>query len=310
MYRRRYETTMASEIAAFLGRTLKGKDCPVDTVTSIDNLCDNALVFLTEVTNQKFGLREAKSIDLSAFGEHGDIVLIADPAVCANAPCTCIPSDNPRLDFARALDHFFARTPAPEIHATAIICEGAQIGTGVTIGAHCYIGPHVRIGDGTRVLHNVVITGEVTIGEHCVIKSNSTIGSEGFSFIFTEGELTHFPQVGGIHIGNHVWIGSNVCIECATLDVTRIEDHVKVDDLVQIGHNSVIGTASQITAGAVICGRVVIEHGCWIAPNAVIDNGVTVGHDSMVGTGAVVRKDVEPKSVVAGVPAKLLRKLD
>ncbi len=310
MYRKRFETYLASEVAAFLGRTITGRDCPVDTVASIQNLCDNALVFLTEVTNQKFGMREAKDVDLAALDKFSDIVLIAEPEVCAHAPCTCIPSENPRLDFARALEHFFARMPEPEIHPTAIVCDGAQIGPRVSLGAHCYIGPHVRIGEDTRVLHNVVITGEVTIGAHCVIKSNSTVGSEGFSFIFDRGELTHFPQVGRIEIGDHVWIGSNVCVECATLDVTRIEDHVKIDDLVQIGHNTVIGAASQITAGAVICGRVVLEHGCWVAPNAVIDNGVTVGHDSLVGTGAVVRKDVAPKSVVAGVPAKLLRTLE
>ncbi|HIJ65900.1 MAG TPA: UDP-3-O-(3-hydroxymyristoyl)glucosamine N-acyltransferase, partial [Candidatus Hydrogenedentes bacterium] len=130
----------------------------------------------------------------------------------------------------------------------------------------------------------------------------------GFSFVFDENALHHFPQIGRIVIGNHVWIGSNVCIERAALDETRIDDHCKIDDLVQIGHNANIHEACQITAGVIICGRVVLEPGCWVAPNAVIDNGVRVGHDALIGTGSVIRKDVEPNTVVAGVPGRVLRK--
>ena len=151
-------------------------------------------------------------------------------------------------------------------------------------------------------------TGKVSIGRRCVIKANSTVGSEGFSFIFDKNKLEHFPQIGGITIGDDVWIGANSTIERAALDDTVIEEGVKVDDLVQIGHNTRIGKFSQITAGAVICGRVVLGERCWVAPKACIDNAVVVGKNALIGMGAVVLKDVPEGMVVAGVPAKVLRK--
>jgi UDP-3-O-[3-hydroxymyristoyl] glucosamine N-acyltransferase len=141
-----------------------------------------------------------------------------------------------------------------------------------------------------------------------VIKANSTIGSEGFRFIPDQEKLEHVPQIGGIRIGNHVWIGSNVAIERGSLRETVIDDEVKVDDLVQIGYDSRIGRATQITAGTIVGGGAVIEERCWIAPNSSIDAGVVIGRNSIVGMGSVIRRDVAPDSVVAGVPGRLLRK--
>ena len=114
--------------------------------------------------------------------------------------------------------------------------------------------------------------------------------------------------MGSIVIGKNVWIGSNCTIEKSQLEQTIIEDHVKIDDLVQIGHNSIIKKFSQITAGSVVCGRAQIGKGCWLAPNSVISDGCKIGDNCFVGTLSFVKTDFPKNSVLAGSPAKFLRK--
>ena len=109
-------------------------------------------------------------------------------------------------------------------------------------------------------------------------------------------------------IGKNVWIGANCTVEKSQIDQTIIEDDVKIDDLVHIGHNSTIKKSTQIAAGAVISGRVKIGKGSWIAPNVVIDNGCEIGDDSIVGSSSLVRSNFPKNSIIIGSPAKLLRK--
>ena len=105
-----------------------------------------------------------------------------------------------------------------------------------------------------------------------------------------------------------MWIGSNCTVEKSQIDETVIEDHVKIDDLVHVGHNSKIKKFSQITVGSIIGGRVTIGQECWIAPHVVIDTGIEVGENSLIGTSSFVKADVEKNSIMIGSPAKLLRK--
>ena len=184
----------------------------------------------------------------------------------------------------------------------------AEIGEDAHIGPFCFIGPNVKIGDRTKILSNTVIYGDTVIGSDCVISSNTTIGSEGFGFSFTGEDFVHFAHLGSIIIGNGVWIGSNCTIEQAQLDETLIGDHVKIDDLVHIAHNSIIGKFSQITGGTVISGRAKIGEGCWISPNSTIDNGCEIGDNCIVGIACLVRKNFPKNSVIVGNPGKILRK--
>ena len=92
------------------------------------------------------------------------------------------------------------------------------------------------------------------------------------------------------------------------MDQTIIEDHVKIDDLVHIGHNSIVKKYTQITAGSIISGRVKIGKSCWIAPNSVIDPGCEIGDNCFVGTSSLVRSNFPENSVIVGSPAKFLKK--
>lgn len=298
MYERYENSYYASEFAKFLSRDLIGEDCVIYEPRSIHKPKDHCVIFLQKSPEVPF--------DFSVLDEYEDVLLITNDKPAA-INCSLIVTEEPRLDFIRSLNRFFVRSPLPELHPTAIVHPKAQIGENVSIGAHAVIGPDVSIGDDTAIHQNVVISGKVQIGRHCVIKANSTIGSEGFGFVVDKDRLEHFPQIGNIVIGDDVWIGANSTVERANLDETVIEDGVKIDDLVQIGHDSRIGRLTLVTCGVVVCGRAIIGQGCRLAPRSCINVGVTVGDGALVGMGSVVLSDVPPKMVVVGVPARVLR---
>lgn len=218
-------------------------------------------------------------------------------------------SESPRLDFIRVVNRFFYESEKPSIHPTAHVSKEAVLGVDVNIGMNSFIGPEVTIGDRTSIHNNVSIIGKVRIGSDCIIKSGAVIGEEGFGFEYDEnGVPQHFPHIGEIVLGNRVYIGSNTTIERAALSATILEDDVKVDDLIQIGHHCHVKRNTMIMCGAVLCGGVCIDESCWIAPNVSIRQRVHVGANATVGLGAVVIKDVAASTVVAGNPATIIKK--
>lgn len=151
--------------------------------------------------------------------------------------------------------------------------------------------------------------GNVIIGEECNIKSGVVIGQAGFGFEKDENGIPiHFPHLGRIVIGNNVYIGANTVIDRATLTSTIIGDHVKIDNLVHIAHNVIIGDYSYIIAGTILGGGVHIGKNCWIAPNVSIKQQLSIGDNALVGLGAVVLKNVDDNMIVVGNPAKILEK--
>jgi UDP-3-O-[3-hydroxymyristoyl] glucosamine N-acyltransferase len=298
MYRIKQNQVYASEIAEFLNTELSGEDFIVTEPCSVIDAKPNALTF---IFNKQF-LDRRKDVR--------PLLVICPPDLRSEQlPFSVIFSKNPKVDFIKVINEFFIEKLPHKIHPTAVIEKGARIGENVGIGSHSFIGPDVRIGKDTLIGCNVVITGTVSIGKNCVIKDNATIGSEAFSFWYDEsGVPIHFPQVGKIVIGDYVWIGSNSTVERQALGETVIENHVKVDDLVQIGHGAVIGEKSQVCAASVVCGSVRVGKHSWIAPNATIREGLTVGERSLVGIGSVVIRDVPDHTIVAGNPAKPLEK--
>ena len=310
MYQKRKNTISVKQIASFLNSNYIGKDFKITTLSSLNNIRNNSVLFYSDLVNTKFQIKDNITYDLKKLEKFHDILLITTNEFGKKINVPVIFSKNPRLDFERVAMEFFVDDEFKSgIHDTAVVEENTIIGKNVFIGANCYIGKNVKIGDNTKILPNTCIFGKTVIGSNSVIKSNTTIGSEGFSFSFIGDELFHFPHLGTIKIGNHVWIGSNCTIEKSQLEQTIIEDHVKIDDLVQISHNSIIKQFSQITVGSVVCGRAQIGKGCWLAPNSVISTGCKIGDNCFVGTSSFVNKDFPKNTVVVGTPAKFLRKI-
>ncbi len=290
----------SSRIAKFIGLELFGNDIEIKNVKSMSGIENNSITYAKKL-DQDF---------VKKVNELSEVMVIADKSYKDKLTCTCVLSDNPRLDFIKTIREFFSKNNVIKpIYESAVIEKGAKIGKNVSIGANCFISKDVEIGDETRIHHNVIILGAVRIGKRCVVKSGAVLGEEGFGFEYDDNkEPLHFPHIGEVIIGNNVFIGSNTTIERATMDATIVCDNVKIDDLVQIGHNSTIYDNTMIMAGTIICGGVLIGKNCWIAPNVSIKQKLKIGDNACVGLGSVVIRDVLSGATVAGVPAKELKK--
>jgi len=289
----------ASDIANFLNAKLFGKNINIENAVPIHSLSPNSLSFVKKFEDSYINL----------INENHNSLIICNEEYKDKIKSSFIISDNPRLDFLRVIKEFFTSEHDTGIHPTANVHPDSKIGKKVFIGAHVNIGPEVSIGDNTIIEHNVVIMGKVIFGKGCVVKSNSVIGAEGFGFEYNEyGIPEHFPHIGSIEIGDNVWIGACSTIERATIDRTIISSNVKIDDLVQVGHNCFIGNNTLIMAGSIICGGAKIGSNCWIAPNTSIKEKLKLGDNAFTGLGAVVINDVPNNTKMVGNPAKELKK--
>lgn len=291
----------ASVIANFLGEKLHGLDRGIIKPCSLNNCCNGGLVFL-----KKFDVQT-----LNTIAEHNEITAIVVPEYDGKITCSYIISDNPRLDFARVLQMFFVAKKVSKVAETAKLGEGVKLGNGVIIGEYSVIGNQVTIGDNTEIRHHVVIGDNTLVGKDCLIKSNTVIGEEGFGFERDEARVPiRIPHLGRVIIGDNVEIGASTVIVKGTLDDTIIRDNVKIDDQVFVAHNVFINENSMIVANAEISGSVQIGANCWIGPNSSVMNGIVIGDNVFVGLGAVVTKSFEDNVVVAGNPARVLRRKD
>ncbi|MBI5211013.1 MAG: hypothetical protein HY927_13670 [Elusimicrobia bacterium] len=291
-------SVLASEIAAFLKRKLHGADLAVYGPCAAGQPTDNCMIYVEDV----------RALPVSALKKTADVLVLCPRPVPRGAPCSSIATPTPKIHFIDAVNKFFTRPIAAQIHPRAVIEEGAKLGRNVSVLAGSYVGPDVEIGDDTTIFQNCVVTGRVRIGARCVIKANSTIGSEIFDFVYEDGAWQQVPQVGRIIIGDDAWFGANSTIEKGALTDTVIGPGVKVDDLVQIGSGSIVGKDSIIASGSVLCREVTVGTRCWIAPHVSILERRRIHDGSVVGLGAVVIADVPKGATVAGNPARTIRR--
>jgi UDP-3-O-[3-hydroxymyristoyl] glucosamine N-acyltransferase len=271
-------------MAELLGLEHRGSPVEVLRICSLENAENSALLFVKHA-GQEPGCRNA--------------VVIAPAETALHASCAQLVSTRPRVDFIRALYlieqsvGFAESTAETVIHPTAQVSPHATLANDVHIGANSVIEPHVYLHAGTR------------IGSNCLIRCGADIGGDGFGYERLEdGTPLKFVHLGAVRIGDHVEIGANTCVARGTLADTVIEDHAKIDNLVHIAHNCLIGRGAFVIAGAEVSGGVQIGPGAWIGPNAAVIQQVKIGAGATVGIGAVVTKDVPAQQTVAGSPAQ------
>lgn len=231
---------------------------------------------------------------------------------------------NADLALCQILEVFAGNPPTfhQNIHPSAIIDSSAIIEENAQIGANVYIGPHVKIGKNTRIYPNVTILDECSIGDRsviwsgtvirerchigtdCIIHPNATIGADGFGFRpCPERGLAKIPQIGNVIIGNHVEIGANTCVDRGKFSSTIIGDGCKIDNLVQIGHNSKLGKFCIMAGNSGLAGSVTLGNGVIIGGSASIKDHVTIGDGATIGAGSGVTCDIEPGKTMLGYPA-------
>ncbi|SHL87077.1 UDP-3-O-(3-hydroxymyristoyl)glucosamine N-acyltransferase [Flavobacterium saccharophilum] len=231
---------------------------------------------------------------------------------------------NADLAMSQILALFAPPTPIfhSNIHKTATVDETAIIGEGARIGAGCYIGPKVEIGANATIYPNVTILDECTIGKNtiiwsgtvvrerchigsdCIIHPNATIGADGFGFRpCKEKGLVKIPQIGNVIIGNGVEIGANTCVDRGKFSSTILGDGCKIDNLVQIGHNSKLGKFCIMAGNSGLAGSVTLGNGVIIGGSASIKDHTTIGDGAIVGAGSGVTGDVSAGKTMLGYPA-------
>jgi UDP-3-O-[3-hydroxymyristoyl] glucosamine N-acyltransferase len=309
------------EIAEAVGaRALGDAGIEVSGVSSIAAASPGDLVFA----------EDEKSL-AAALQSRASAVIAGSLTVTVNTSKTILIASHPRLAFARAAE--LIRDPAARkagIHPSAAVHESAKLGEQVSIDAHVSVEANARVGNRSWIGANSVIGAGVEIGEDCNIYPNVTIysgtrlgnrvivhagavlGSDGFGYVRDEASGRHekFPQIGKLEIEDDVEIGANTTIDRGALETTRIGKGTKIDNLVHIGHNCVIGENVIIAAQAGFSGSIVIEN------NVVIGGQVGVGEHARIEEGVMIggQGGVLPKKILRGkgvafwgTPAKPLR---
>ena len=189
----------------------------------------------------------------------------------------------------------------------AVVEDNAQIGAGTAIGGGCRIGRNAKIGAHCRLDGNVVVYHDCTVGNHVVIQANSTIGAVGFGYAFINGAHQLIPHHGGVVIEDFVEIGANTCVDRAKFGNTIIGAGTKIDNLVQIAHNVVIGKCCLIAAQVGVAGSCRIGDGVVLAGQVGLADNIEIGAGTMVGAQAGVMSDVAPGERLAWSPALNVR---
>ena len=189
-----------------------------------------------------------------------------------------------------------------EIDAFVKINANTKVGKNTVIHAGAFIGKNCQIGDNCVIYSNASIYDNVTIGNNAIIHSSAVIGSDGFGFEKNKNHWQKLPHVGKVIIGDDVEIGSNTSIDRACLTETVIGSGVKIDNLVQIGHNCIIDEHTVIAAGSLIGGSAVGKN-CIIAGDVSVKDNVSIGDNSIVLAKSGVTKDVPSGSQISGFPA-------
>ncbi|MFN8344960.1 MAG: UDP-3-O-(3-hydroxymyristoyl)glucosamine N-acyltransferase [Spirosomataceae bacterium] len=189
--------------------------------------------------------------------------------------------------------------------AFAYVGTNCKIGHNVKIYPHAYVGDNVKIGDGTVIHSGVRIYNNTVIGRHCTLFANAVIGSDGFGFApQSDGTYQTIPQLGNVLIEDNVSIGAGTTIDCATMGSTIIRQGVKLDNLVQVGHNVEIGKNTVIAAQAGIAGSTKIGENCVIGGQAGFNGHITVPNSTKVGGQAgITRTWTEEGLSLNGTPA-------
>jgi UDP-3-O-[3-hydroxymyristoyl] glucosamine N-acyltransferase len=205
----------------------------------------------------------------------------------------------------RVIQQCFARPRPRGIAASAKVATTAQIADDAFVGPLCTIGENVQIGSGTVIYAGVHIYDDARIGRNVTINSGTVVGADGFGYERNaQGELEKFPHVGSVVIEDDVEIGANTCIDRGTLGDTRVCEGARLDNLVHVAHNTVIGRHAAVIADAMIGGSTKIGDYAWIAPSACLRDRIEIGDRAVVGLAAVVTKSVPEDTTVMGSPAR------
>lgn len=301
-----------AEIAKLVGGTVVGdSSLAIQGVGSLESARPGEITFAEDKH-----LKAARASQASC-------LIVSDETQVPGKTLICV--KHPRLAFAHLMRQFHPpRRPRPGVHPTAVVGQGVTLGHEVFLGPHVVIGDRVTLGDraivyagvsigedsavgaDTVIYPNVTIYHEVQIGARVIIHGGAVIGGDGFGFVYDGQQHHKVPQVGQVIIEDDVEIGSNVTIDRATLGATVIGRGTKIDNLVQIAHNDVIGQHCILTAQVGISGSTQVGDRVYFAGQVGVADHVTIGEGAILGAQAGVPPGevIKPGEQVLGAPAR------
>ena len=305
--------TSLGDLATQFGFELAGD--PAKTVSRFANLRDansDAISFLANPS-----LRD----ELTATQAGAVIVAPADVEIC---PVDALVADDPYLAYARVATVLHPEPDYPSgVHASAVVESGATIaasahiganavvaascivGENVVIGPGSYVGPRCTIGDRTRLIANVTLVQDTTLGARNVVHPGAVVGAQGFGNAMGPDGWERIPQIGGVRVGDDVEIGANSTIDRGAIDDTVICNGVRLDNLIQIAHNVRIGEHTAMAAMTGISGSTVIGKRCMFAGQSGTFGHITICDDAVIGAAAVISKDIREPGLYSGyLPAE------
>ncbi|MBP3382382.1 MAG: UDP-3-O-(3-hydroxymyristoyl)glucosamine N-acyltransferase [Tidjanibacter sp.] len=301
----------AEMIAAGLGGEIVGnKDVTVSTFAKIEEGHPGAISFLANPKYEPYLYTTDSSI----------VIVNRSLEPKGEVKATLIKVDDAYGCFAKLLELYAAYKPKKSgVHPTAVVAESAKVGEGCYIGAyvvvdegavigegvslypHVYVGDGATIGDGTTLHSGVKVYEGCKIGKRCIIHSGAVVGSDGFGFApNAQGSYDKIPQIGIVTIEDDVEIGANTTIDRATMGSTVIEKGAKLDNLVQIGHNVVIGESTVMAGQSAVAGSAKVGKRCMIGGQAGVVGHITVGDGSIVASVTGVSNSVPAGSQIMG----------
>jgi len=307
----------AQEIAFLIGGKVIGlKSLKVNKLAKIQEATEGSIAFLSNPKYENF---------IYDVPENCVVIVNKNFPNKDKVKCTLIEVDDPYTSFSALLEEYhkiisFIKNGIEEPSfignnssvgeniyrgAFSYIGNNCKIGKNVKIYPHVYIGDNVIIGDNAIIYSGVKIYSSTIIGNFCTIQSGAVIGSDGFGFApQPNGTYKTIPQVGNVIIGNHVDIGANTVVDCATMGSTVIQDGVKLDNLIQVAHNVEIGKNTVIAAQAGISGSTKVGENCMIGGQVGIVGHITLADKTNIGAQSGVAKSVTKSGIaLLGSPA-------
>lgn len=302
----------AKQIAQFVQGVIEGdENATVNTFAKIEDGKPGAISFLSNPKYTHY-----------IYDTESSIVLV-DKSVELEKPtkATLIKVDNAYECVAKLLQLYESMKPKKTgIDSLAFISPSAKIGENVYIGAFAYIGDNVVIGDGCQIYPNVVICENAKVGNDCLLYPNVTIyhdchvgnrvtlhagsvvGSDGFGFAPSENGYDKIPQIGIVTIEDDVEIGANTCIDRSTMGSTYVRKGVKLDNLVQIAHNTDIGANTVMSAQVGIAGSTKVGQWCMFGGQVGIAGHITIGNKVFLGAQSGVPSSLKDDQTLIGTP--------
>lgn len=302
----------SAQIAEMLnGKLLGPEDIRIRGVAKIEEAESDQLAFVANVKYTKY-------LNSTRAG-----LILVSPGM-STSKAAVIELEDPYTGFIRMIEYFHPKKarPSPGIHPTTVVETSAEIGKDVSIGPFCSIGSNAVIGDRTVIHPHVIVDPGVEIGKDCeifshvnlredtklgnrvIVQNGAVIGSDGFGFAPGEDGYRKIPQVGRVVIEDGVEIGANTTIDRATLGETIIRSGTKLDNLIQVGHNVVIGRQTVIAAQSGISGSTKVGDRCMIGGQVGLVGHLNIGDRVMIAAQSGLSNDVKAGEIVSGSPAR------